>query len=206
MRSGTLQVDPLPKASTLSDLLEQIGQALSEGWIELDLSDKGLVDLPVDIAKLTGLRSLDLRNNQLTSLPDSIAQLTGLQSLDLRGNQLTSLLDSFGQLTGLQSLYLDGNQLTSLPDSFAQLTGLKLLDLDGNQLTSPPPDIVAQGTNAILTFLRERIKDGQRQWTSRMLLVAREASARPSSSAPCSVSPSGRAAPKLLALTSGQLS
>jgi internalin A len=136
------------KAMTRKELLAIIAQAARERWTELDLSGRGISELPAEIGQLTNLRTLNLSSRYdtpeellLTELPPEIGQLTNLQELDLSGNQLTSLPESIGQLTNLQELRLRDNQLTSLPESIGQLTNLQTLDLRGNQLTSLPESI-----------------------------------------------------------------
>jgi len=147
------------------ELLQTIERAAQEGWTELDLSDKGLTELPPQIGRLTKLEKLDLSSsydteeknkNQLTALPPEIGQLTSLQSLNLNGNGLTALPPEIGQLTGLQSLVLMDNQLTALPPEIGQLTSLQSLDLIYNQLTALPPEI------GQLTNLRELNLTGNR--------------------------------------------
>ena len=45
------------------------------------------------------------------------------------------------------------------------------LDLSRNpNLTSPPPEVLGQGTQAVLTYLQQQ-KDGKRQWISKLLVV-----------------------------------
>lgn len=68
-------------------------------------------------------------------------------------------------------LDLSDNQLSSLPPEFSQLSNLTELFLYNNPLTSPPPEIVEQGTQAILTYLRERLEGSQQQWVSKLLVV-----------------------------------
>ncbi len=51
-------------------------------------------------------------------------------------------------------LDLSGLELTAVPDSIGQLTSLTILDLGDNPLSSPPPEVTAQGTKAIVAFLR----------------------------------------------------
>ena len=68
-------------------------------------------------------------------------------------------------------LFLGGNQLTALPDWLAALTALDLIWVDGNPLTSPPPEIVAEGSRSILSFIRARSEGSSKQWISKLLVV-----------------------------------
>jgi Leucine-rich repeat (LRR) protein len=54
-----------------------------------------------------------------------------------------------------QSLDLADNKLTALPMELGNLQILQTLKLDRNPLTVPPPDVVAQGTQAVLEYLRK---------------------------------------------------
>jgi internalin A len=126
---------------TRQQLLNIIAQAAREGWKELDLSSKGISELPDEIGQLVNLQELQLGLNQLTSLPGSIGHLTRLKSFGLGGNRLTSLPESIGQLASLQSLNLRLNLLTSLPESLGQLASLWRLYLSRNQLTSLPASL-----------------------------------------------------------------
>jgi len=138
---------------TQDELLQLIDQAAEEGWPELDLSGKGLTELPPEIGKLTQLESLVLGKwdkdkaewigNQLTKLPEGITKLQALQQLSLSSNQITAIPDSLAQLTNLQQLDLGVNQISAIPDSLAQLHSLQQLDLGGNQI-SAIPDSLAQ--------------------------------------------------------------
>ncbi|MBU1626186.1 hypothetical protein KKB18_02360, partial [bacterium] len=62
---------------------------------------------------------------------------------------------------------LDNNQLTTIPERIGELKNLQTLWLDNNPLKYPPPEIVSQGTDAILAFLRERLKDREEQKETR---------------------------------------
>ncbi len=123
------------------ELVKVITEAARTGETRLDLSDRGITELPEEIGQLTRLTELNLNGNQLRELPEEIGQLTSLKELHLRGNQLTKLPKEVGQLTSLTRLDLDGNQLTELPKEIWQLTSLKELLLDRIQLTEVPKEI-----------------------------------------------------------------
>jgi internalin A len=162
---------------------QRIQQARELGLMHLDLSGLNLTELPSEIGQLTDLQGLGLHDNQLTNLPPEIGQLTNLQYLTVANNQLTSLPPEIGQLAYLQTLNLSQNQLTSLPSEIAALNGLQWLILHSNQLqhlppemgnltnltcsecflalynnplVSPPPEVVEQGTAAVLEYLRKQ--------------------------------------------------
>ncbi|MFN6566356.1 COR domain-containing protein [Dendronalium sp. ChiSLP03b] len=154
----------------LSSLTPEINQ-LSD-LTALYLHKNQLGSLPPEISQLSNLTELSLHNNQLGSLPPEIGQLSNLTELYLHNNQLGSLPPEIGQLSQLTKLVLRNNQLSSLPPEIGQLSQLTTLVLDKNpQLTSPPPEIVEQGTQAILTYLRERLEGSLRQWVSKLLVV-----------------------------------
>lgn len=145
---------------------------------KLNLSDRNLSQLPGGIGQLSSLQHLDLDDNQLRELPPKIGRLSSLEVLDSGGNQLRELPPEIGRLSSLKRLHLSYNQLRELPPEIGQLTNLRNLSLHNNQLShlpreigylaslqnlslynnsplqSPPPEIIAQGTPAILAYLR----------------------------------------------------
>ncbi|MGF1933939.1 MAG: COR domain-containing protein [Nostoc sp. ChiQUE02] len=154
----------------LSSLPLEFGQ-LSQ-LTKLYLHNNQISRLPSEFSQLTNMEVLSLNDNQLSSLPLEICQLTSLKVLSLYNNQLSSLPLEICQLSNLTKLSLLNNQLSSLPLEISQLSNLTRLSLDNNpQLTSPPPEIVEQGTQAILTYLRERLEGSLRQWVSKLLVV-----------------------------------
>ncbi|MBD2457821.1 leucine-rich repeat domain-containing protein [Nostoc sp. FACHB-87] len=138
---------------------------------ELYLNDNKLSSLPPEISQLSNLRWLYLHENQLSTLPPKICEFSNLTRLYLDHNKLSTLPPEISQLSNLTTLFLDKNQLRSLPPEIGQLANLTTLYLDNNPLTSPPPEIIEQGTQAILTYLQEKLEDSQRQWVSKLLVV-----------------------------------
>ena len=101
------------------ELLRIIEQAAEEGWTSLDLSNKGLTELPPEIGVLTNTRELHLKHNKLTQLPPEISRLTKLAKLDLERNQLTMFPDEIGKLIELRDLSLRHNQISTFPQKSA---------------------------------------------------------------------------------------
>jgi Leucine-rich repeat (LRR) protein len=94
---------------------------------ELDLSDKGLTDLPVDLGSVLppNIKTLALEKNALAALPDSIGEFHQIRELYLRENQLAALPRGISGLEELESLYLEDNKITDdgVPDTIAELCG-----------------------------------------------------------------------------------
>lgn len=138
----------------------------------LDVGFTRLSQLPDWLRSLTQLTTLRLHNNRLSQLPDWIGSLTQLANLGLSGNQLSQLPKTFASLTRLTTLDLTSNSLSQLPETLASLTQLVSLSLNDNPLVSPPPEVVAGGTEAVLSYLRASRSSGmERLWRSKLLLV-----------------------------------
>jgi internalin A len=161
----------------LTELPPEIGQLAN--LQTLALHDNRLTNLPPEIGQLTNLQGLNLESNRLTSLPSEIGRLTNLERLILADNQLTILPSEIGELSNLQELDLFDNRLANLPYEIEHLINLYLLNLgenqlhylpseiskldklislhlDNNPLISPPPEVVEQGTAAVLNYLRNQ--------------------------------------------------
>jgi Leucine-rich repeat (LRR) protein len=155
----------------LEGMPSQIGDL--DSLEELILYLNSLTDIPPGIGNLSHLTILSLGHNQLIDLPSEIGKLRNLKWLDVSHNQLISLPGEIGKLVNLCYLNLAHNQLRTLPVELGQLTLLTASEcplvrgasqspdvifsafyLDGNPLISPPPEVIAQGTPAILAYLR----------------------------------------------------
>ena len=108
----------------------------------LDLSDKGLSEVPEAITYLTELRALNLSRNYLKELPTSVNKLKNLKWLILYKNQLRELPHSICELiSNLTWLSVSNNHLSVLPSNIKHLKNLRNLDLSYNQLTTLPDEI-----------------------------------------------------------------
>lgn len=156
------------RGNQLTALPAQIGNLKNLFWFAP--SGNKLTSLPAGIGNLTLLEELDLSNNELTDIPPEVGKLTRLRKLNLSDNRLDRLPAELGQLIGLNELSLKQNKLTSLPPEIGKLN-LRWLDVSSNNLISPPPEIIEQGTKAILAYLAEELIDSKRQWVSKLLVV-----------------------------------
>src|SRR5581483_5789976 len=126
----------------------------------LSLAGLGLTALPPAALELSGLRELDLSGNRLEQLPERISRLTALERLVLRGNRLAGLPPTLTALRRLKHLDLSENQFAEIPRWLGRLD-LESIQLgDAADLVHPPAEVVDQGTQAVLAYLRER--DGVR--------------------------------------------
>ena len=95
-----------------AELIKIIEKAAREQYTTLDLSGRGITQLPENIGRLTKLQKLGLGDNQLRTLPHQIGQLANLEVLHLYGNNLERLPRSIGELGQLRSLVI-GSRLAS---------------------------------------------------------------------------------------------
>ena len=134
------------------EVLRLIEQAAAEGWTELDLSEKGLTEIPEAIAQLQKLTTLYLSGNQIKEIPEAIAQLSNLTTLSLSRNQIKEIPTAIAQLSHLTELYLYNNQIKEIPEAIAQLQNLTSLSLSGNQIKEIP-EAIAQLSNLTTLYL-----------------------------------------------------
>jgi len=114
---------------------------LKEDITAMDLSEKDLSSIPVEVIKQRSLKILLLNSNQLSNLPPEIGELKNLTDLALNSNKLSSLPPEIGELKNLTSLELAGNQLSELPVGIGKLSNLQSLNFNTNNLQKLPPTL-----------------------------------------------------------------
>ena len=82
-----------------------------------------------------------------------LSQLTMLAVLDVQNNAIASVPPELGKLN--QSSYHRENKIFF--SSPGNLTQIRSLQLEGNMFRVPRPAILAQGTPAVMSYLRDRI-------------------------------------------------
>ena len=138
----------------------------------LYLYENHIESLPKELGNLVNLEELHLDRNHLRRMPCELGNLANLRLLDLSGNQIESIPKELGNLVNLGTLNLSKNQLTTIPQELGALENLTMLRLSQNpNLASPPPEVISQGTPAILVYLQAQKDSGERQWISKLLVV-----------------------------------
>jgi hypothetical protein len=170
-----------------ADVLQFILRSKLEKTTELDLSNKGITELPDEIGDLTWLKSLNLSYNNIIDLPSSICNLVKLEELFLTRNHLTKLPIGIGSLNKLEILDLSYNPLVKIPREIGMLTNLESLDasycelrtlpleitnlfslktltLEENPIVFPQQKVIKRGLYAVMHFLtmEKRKKEASR--------------------------------------------
>ncbi|KAK6186062.1 hypothetical protein SNE40_008169 [Patella caerulea] len=142
------------------EILKEIRKSVALGSNTLDLSNKGLLQIPEEILQMPTLEHLYLEGNELSFLPDEFFDcLPNLKWLDLRRNQLTRLPSVYlGRHQNLRNLLLEFNNLKSLPLELGLVKSLSGLNISNNPLEFPPSEIMERGTQEILKFLYEMLQ------------------------------------------------
>ena len=139
--------------NNLTDIPKEIGR-LSE-LEELYLHENQLSSIPKELGSLTNLRTLYLQNNQLRTIPKEIKSLSRLENLYICENRLQEVPLELGKITSLKNLHLYGNCLTIVPIELGNLKKINTLYLFGNHdLKFPPPEVIEEGTQAVLSYLQ----------------------------------------------------
>ncbi|CAL8255400.1 unnamed protein product [Lota lota] len=126
----------------------------------LFLSRRKLNEITETILRNRTLKDLYLEGNQIVNLPDSMfASLPHLVWLDLRNNVIGSLPTGIGSHRYLKTLLLEGNPILELPPELGNVLTLKGLNLRNCPIRSPPKDIVHQGLECILQYLRSAMAE-----------------------------------------------
>lgn len=159
-----------------TDILHFINKIKESKAKKLDLSNRGITELPNEIGELTWITSIDISYNNIRELPASIIQLQNLKTLLLVRNNISRLPNGIGQLKNLRTLDVSYNPLVKLPKeigflshlefldaSFCELRtlpleltnlfGIKKLNLEENPLQFPPLKVVKRGLYATMHYL-----------------------------------------------------
>ena len=123
--------------------------------LHVNMSHNQLTTLPESFGLLIHLHTVILNNNGIVSLPKSFLRLTKLHKLDVSHNALRSLPEDLGKMESLSKLNISSNKLKTLPASLGVSASLVVILADDNPIKWPPRNICKNGSDALLTFLRD---------------------------------------------------
>ncbi|XP_017084514.2 leucine-rich repeat-containing protein 40 isoform X3 [Drosophila eugracilis] len=124
----------------------------------LNLSNNLLNDLPKEFGVLNTLRELNIANNRFQFIPNCVYELQGLEILIASENHIKMLnVSGLKTMPRLSTLDLRNNDIDSVPPILGNLTNITHLELVGNPFRQPRHQILMKGTDAIMSYLRDRI-------------------------------------------------
>ncbi|KAF9924114.1 Ras suppressor protein 1 [Linnemannia zychae] len=131
----------------------------------LDLSDnllKNLETIDADSVEKIGqnnypcLTELNLSSNQIKDIPVWLPKaFPKLRTLAMSRNKVTAINPK--SFEGLTVLDLSGNEIATIPPLLGNIRSIKSLSLDGNVFRVPRRQVLDQGTEATMEYLRGRI-------------------------------------------------
>ena len=94
----------------IADVKLKIRHAKRGNQRELDLSNMGLTELPVDVTQLTMLEVINLSNNKLSNLK-RVEQLPNLREINASNNQINFLHQEMVDMYSIDTISLYGNPI-----------------------------------------------------------------------------------------------
>lgn len=130
---------------------------------EIDLSNKGISEFPMEILGCENLVSLHLSDNGIINIPLGLKDLINLKELNFSNNQGISYGDLGDVFAGaafrLEILNLANCEIGFLPQEIGKLKTLKKLNISGNLLNNLPYSIIQLSKLEDLNAANNRIAD-----------------------------------------------
>ncbi|MEM9982923.1 MAG: hypothetical protein AAF734_10535, partial [Bacteroidota bacterium] len=129
----------LTDANDTRPLAEKVYRLFKGDQRSVNLSGRGLTEVPEVLFDIPSVSELDLSNNQLSTLPDRLKDIKGLTTIILDDNQFDYFPRVLLALDSLRNILFSNNYLTSLPKEILKMRkSLLILSLVGNQLSALP--------------------------------------------------------------------
>lgn len=108
----------------------------------VDLSRRGLKELPAKVSSLVATEELDLSKNQLPAWPAQLAGLCNLEHLNVSLNEIGDIPAAITSHTRLRSLTAHSNGICAISMAISGLRHLSKVDLSDNRLKQVPAAIL----------------------------------------------------------------
>jgi internalin A len=152
--------------------------------VSLNLASNQISSLPEWLFQLQDLASLNLFNNAISIIPEAISKLQKLTFLGIRNNKLSAVPESVYELYRLEGLHVGNllhhnnkNHVKEISPKVLQLENLKSIDFDSTFIETPPPEVVAEGVEAIKNYFRQLEAEGTDHLYEAKLLIIGEGGA-----------------------------
>ena len=113
----------------------------SHGLIELDLRDRELNAIPMEVFLFPRLEVLKLSLNHFEEIPLAISRLRSLKFLYLEENSILFLPETLSNCINLVEVNLTRNKLPALPTNIGMLRNLRVLKIGQNDFECLPHEI-----------------------------------------------------------------
>ncbi|EHA16768.1 leucine-rich repeat domain-containing protein [Halomonas sp. HAL1] len=95
----------------------------------LNINNKGVSEIPKEIANLKKLKKIWFCNNNISEIPKEIFNLSLLEEIRASENEITILPDEIGKLVNIIIIDLEKNNLKYVSENIIQLKHLERLDI-----------------------------------------------------------------------------
>jgi Leucine-rich repeat (LRR) protein len=124
----------------------------------LNLSHRGLNEIPLSIGNLSFLWSLDVSKNSISSLPSTLKDIPQLTALSLDSTDISIFPAVVTECTSLQWLLMRATGIRDLPQELTRLSALHVLDMSEDSLTIVPMVISSLLSLKTLMLSRNQLK------------------------------------------------
>jgi Leucine-rich repeat (LRR) protein len=141
----------------INELPKEIGALVN--MTSLKINDNNIEELPHEIGKLTNLSILSMNNNNIKELPPELYQLTNLLVLLCSNNSISFVSQDIINLQNLIGFFAKNNEIVKFPENLLKLSKLEVLCLSENRLKVMPNDITDLSSLNMLALSDNDIKE-----------------------------------------------
>lgn len=141
----------------INELPKEIGALVN--MTSLKINDNNIEELPHEIGKLTNLSILSMNNNNIKELPPELYQLTNLLVLLCSNNSISFVSQDIINLQNLIGFFAKNNEIVKFPENLLKLSKLEVLCLSENRLKVMPNDITDLSSLKMLALSDNDIKE-----------------------------------------------